>query len=140
MTTATTKRRLIQISKEQEERMAAQAHAKAQAFTNEANMIQARRCEVMVALMSAETTKNGIDALTPERIEACRQAAHRAVDADAKQKFTDLKALFKHVGLTGPQPHLSWAAAQVGVELFDPEEDAPLIIEPTPEQLVKVIQ
>lgn len=139
MVTRNTKR-LIQISREQEERMAAQAHQKAQAFTNEANMIQARRCEIMVALMAAETTKNGVASLTPERIEQCRQAAHVAVDKDANQKFSDLKLLFKECGLSGPQPHLEWAARQVGVQLFDPEEDAPLIVEPTPEQLVKVIQ
>lgn len=138
MTTKNTKR-LIHLSKEQEEKMAAQSAQKIQAFIGEANQIQARRCEVMVALLAAEVTKNGVAATTEVEVEKARTLAHLAVDADARQKWNDLKKLFVELGVHGPQPHLEWAAKQLGITLFDePAESEGVIIEATAAEVAKV--
>lgn len=133
-------KRLIHLTKEQEERMAAQSVQKIQAFVGEAAQVQGRRCEVMVALLTAHVTKKGIRSLQPKDIEACRQAAHIAVEADCRQKFSDLKSLFKELGITGPQPHLEWAAKQVGVTLFDLPPPTPIVQPVTVQDASKVIQ
>jgi len=116
-------KRLIQLSREQEERMAQQSVQKIQAFVGEANNVQARRCEVMVALLSAHTQHVGIQAVTTEDVATCKKAADLAVELDARQKFEELKRLFVELGIAGPQPHLEWAARQVGVTLFDEQPD-----------------
>ncbi len=138
-------KRLIQLSREQEEKMAAQAAQKVQNFVQEAAMIQGRRCEVMVALLAAQVTHAGVDALSESAIEKCRLAAHLAVAADARQKWSDLKLLFEELGINGPQPHLEWAAKQAGVTLFDAQpEESPIIqvtaVLPSNDELTKVVQ
>lgn len=131
-------KRMIHLSKEQEERIAAQSVQKIQAFIGEAAQIQSRRCEVMVALLSAAVTRDGVDKVN---VEKCRALAHEAVDADSRQKWTDLKALFAELAINGPQPHLEWAARQVGVVLFDNPPEEPNLIQPaTTTDLSKVIQ
>lgn len=136
------KKNLIHLSKEQEEKLAAQSHAKVQAFVNELNLVQSRRFELASALLIA---KAGRDNVGPEDVEACRALASEMVDADAKQKWSDLKAVFVDLNVQAPQPPLEFAAAKVGVTLFDvlPEEPAPLIINPSTEDmdaLTKVVQ
>lgn len=132
----------IILSREQEERHAAQAVQKVQAFVNEANNIQARRCEVMVALLTAHVTHAGARSgalgggTTQADVDRCRELAHYAVQEDAKQKFSDLKQLFAELGIKGPQPHLEWAAKTVGVTLFD----EPQLVQPVTAQGVEVIQ
>ncbi len=127
-------KRLIQLSKEQEERMAAQSVQKIQAFVNEASQIQSRRCEVAIGLLAAHVTARGIGATSNEDAVRCKELAEFIVEADARQKFTDLKKLFVELKINGPQPHLEWAAKQVGVTLFDePAAAERLIIEATVE-------
>lgn len=133
-------KRLIHISKEQEERMAAQSAQKIQAFAAEAAQVQGRRCELMGALLVAHVGKVGIDKLTDTDVETCRKTADLAVDLDSKQKWTGLKALFLELGVEGPQPHLEWAAKQVGVTLFDPPAEESLVQLATVEAVEKVIQ
>ncbi len=135
-------KRLIHLSKEQQEKMAAQSAQKIQAFIGEASQVQSRRFELASALLIAHVTKSGITETAADVVEQCRAVAALAVDADAKQKWSDLKVLFVEMGVAGPQPHLEWAAKQVGVTLFDEpveEEGASIIVPATPEQ-VKVIQ
>lgn len=112
-------KRLIQLTQEQEERMAAQSAQKIQAFVGELAQVQSRRCEVMVALLSSHVTKAGIQDVSDADVEACLRVAHKAVEADSRQKWADLKAMFSELGVHGPQPHLEWAAKRVGVELFE---------------------
>lgn len=136
-------KRLIHISKEQEERMAAQSAQKIQAFAAEAAQVQGRRCELMGALLVAHVQDSGVPGSTHDMeivVERCRNLAHIAVDADSRQKWTDLKALFLELGVEGPQPHLEWAAKQVGVTLFDEPAEEPLVQLATVEGVEKVIQ
>lgn len=134
-------KRLIHISKEQEERMAAQSAQKIQAFAAEAAQVQGRRCELMGALLVAHVTENGLPSNDFEGVvESARKLAHIAVDADSRQKWNDLKALFLELGVEGPQPHLEWAAKQVGVTLFDEPAEEPLVQLATVEGVEKVIQ
>lgn len=140
----------IILTREQKERHAAQAVQKIQAFVNEANNIQSRRCEVMVALLTAHVqhagarrSALGFGGTSKEDVDHCRLLAHYAVEEDAKEKFNDLKTLFAELGIQGPQPHLEWAAAQVGITLFDqpaPPADEPKLIQPATIQAVPELQ
>lgn len=137
------KKRLIHVTKEQEERMAQQAHAKVQAYVNELNQIQARRFELATALLIADVTKNGLGVTSQVKdlaVSTARELAAEMVEADAKQKWEGLKALFVELAVPGPQDALEWAAKQVGVTLFDvlPEEPDNLIVEPTIADVAKV--
>jgi hypothetical protein len=118
MTTKNEKKRII-LSQAQRENMAAQSHQKNQAFVGELNMVQSRRFEVGVALLAAHVTAKGAAATSLEDLQQCRHLAEQFVQLDAVQKWTGLKALAAEVGIEGPQPHLEWAAKQVGVELFE---------------------
>lgn len=131
-------KRLIHVTKEQEERMAQQSHAKVQTFVNEANQIQARRFELSSALLIAEVTRNGSLSTSSSDVDRCRSLASKMVGDDSFQKWTDLKALFVELDVRGPQPALEWAAKQAGVTLFDPLPEAPeesLIIDPATEDM-----
>lgn len=121
----------IILSQAQREKMAEETGAKNQRFLGELNMIQSRRFECALTLLGAHVTRNGAMATTSEDVEQCRKLADALVQADAVQKWSGFKALAKEVGIEGPQPHLEWAAAQVGVEIFDPPEPESLIIAPT---------
>lgn len=135
-------KRLIHVTKEQEERMAQQAHAKVQAYVNELNQMQARRFELATALLIADATKNGLGYTDGGAavVETARSVASAMVEADAKQKWEGLKALFAELSVPGPQDALEWAAKQVGVTLFDvlPEAPESLIVAPTIEAIEKV--
>lgn len=119
-------KRLIHLTREQEERIAAQSAQKIQAFVNELNQVQARRCEVMTGLLIAHVTHHGVADIGPDAVEKCQKLAHALVDADARQKWSDLKGVFAELGIKGPQPHLEFAAKRVGVILFDELVDAEL--------------
>ena len=114
MTTKNQKRRII-ITKEQEEKMAAMSAQKIQAFLGELAQVQSRRVDLLSLIVSAQVTHGGIGAVNFEETFAL---AKSLVDADSRQKWTELAALFAEMAVEGPQPHLEWAAAKVGVELF----------------------
>ncbi len=124
MVTKNEKRRII-LSKEQEEKHAAMSAQKAQAFVGELNMIQARRYETALTLLGAQVTHAGVASTTIEDVAKCRTLADELIRADAVQKWTGLKTLAAAVGIEGPQPHLEWAARQVGVQLF--EDSSPIL-------------
>lgn len=129
-------KRLIHLSKEQEERMAQQKQQTIQNFVNELNQVQARRFELGSALMISQAQYGGVESVD---VDACRAKAYTAVEADAKQKWALLKALFAEMGVQGPVPSLEWAARQCGIELFE----APSLIEVAKlntESLTAVIQ
>lgn len=132
-------KRLIHVTREQEEKMATQRIQGIQQFVGEAAQIQARRCEMTMALLTAHATRNGIGGTSAADAEACRQLAHLVVDSDSRQKWTDLKALFVELGVRGPQPHLEWSAKQCGVVLFD-EPVQSIVQEATPAELLSVVQ
>lgn len=133
-------KRLIHVTKEQEERMAAESHAKVQAHVNELNQVQSRRFELSVGLLIAEVTRAGFPVDNATMVANCRALASEMVEADARQKWTDLKALFEELGVRGPQDALEWGAKQRGVTLFDPLPERPesLIVAPTIEAIEKV--
>ena len=95
---------------------------KVQAFVNEANNVQSRRCEVMVALLTAQAGGRLLRRRRARRqliADHCRPWQHyAAVEEDAREVATSKTP--RRFGIRGPQPHLEWAAAQVGVQLFDP--------------------
>lgn len=131
-------KRLIQLTREQEERMAAQSVQKVQTFVSEAAQIQSRRCEFLVTIVNAQVMYGGVDSVD---LAACHLLANQAVEVDARQKWADLKALFTELGIHGPQPHLEWAAKQVGVTLFEALPEAPMLItQPSTEDILKVVQ
>lgn len=140
MVTKREKNRII-LSQEQQERMAQQSAQKIQQFANELSQVQSRRLELTGSLLTAHVTKHGIRDTTPADVKACVEMAHAAVEADSLQKWTGIKALFAELGVHGPQPHLEWAAKKVGIVLFEEQaEDAPLIVSPGAEDVLKVIQ
>lgn len=132
-------KRLIHLSKEQEEKIASQKHQMIQNFVNELNQVQSRRFELGSALMISQAQYGGVESVD---VEGCRMKAQDAVDADAKQKWAGLKSLFAEMGVRGPIPALEWAAKQCGVTLFDPLPEAPLVevAKLDIESLSKVIQ
>lgn len=140
MTTFKTKR-LIQMSKEQEEKLANQRAESIQRYTNELAQVQGRRCELFAALLQAEITKNGAASIDAMGLACIHKLATDAMTLDTRQKWEGLRDLFNEMGFEGPQPHLAWAAKKSGVELFPAEtEDKPLIQPPTVDDLVKVVQ
>lgn len=120
-------KRMIQLTREQEERMAAQSAQKIQAFANELAQVQSRRCELAAALLTAHVTLRGLDGTPMIFVASARQLATEAIREDSAQKWGAIKAMFAELGVEGPQPHLEWAAMQVGVKLFDPPPEKPLI-------------
>jgi len=123
MTTKNEKKRII-LSQAQRENMAAQSAQKIQAFCSELAQVQSRRFDISNLVISAQVQFGGVDSVDVEKVRALSQ---KLVDMDSKQKWSDLKALFEEMGVEGPQPHLEWAAKQVGVQLF---ESASLILAP----------
>ncbi len=96
--------------------MAAQSAQKIQAFCSELAQVQSRRFDISNLVISAQVQFGGVDSVDLDKV---RELSQRLVDEDSRQKWRDLKALFKEMGVEGPQPHLEWAAKQVGIELFD---------------------
>ena len=129
----------IYLTDKQKAQIAAQAHAKVQAFTNEANQVQSRRFELASALLIAQA---GREAVGIADVAHARLIASELVNADAVQKWSDLKALFAELGMNEPQPPLEWAAKQVGVTLIEalPDEPESLILTADSATLEKVIQ
>ncbi len=127
MTTKNEKKRII-LSNEQRQKMADESAAYHQRFTGELNMVQSRRFEAALTLLGASVTKNGAAATTEADVEKCRALADQLVHSDAVQKWNGFRAMVVDLSMEGPQPHLEWAARQVGVELFPPESP---ILSPT---------
>ncbi len=136
MTTKNEKRRII-LTKEQEEKMAAQSAERVQAFANELGQVQSRRLELTTLIIQAEVTKNGAASMTPEVVAKCSEVARATIEGDSLQKWTDIKALFAELGVHGPQAHLEWAAKRVGVTLF--ETDDTLIQPATVKGLIETV-
>ena len=138
-------KRLIHVTKEQEERMARQSHERIQNFVNELNQMQARRFELTSGIVLASVTRDGLPGGETDRVAMVNEAralANQVVESDAKQKWEALKSLFVELNVPAPQPPLEWAAKQVGVTLFDvlPEEPEAMIVAPSTEELIKVTQ
>lgn len=115
MTTKNEKRRII-ITKEQEEKMSAQSAQKIQAFLTELAQTQSRRCDLLGLIVSAQVTHGGVASVIVDDVEKLADVLERN---NSKTKWTELRALFAEMGVEGPQPHLEWAAKQVGVRLFE---------------------
>ncbi len=109
-------KRLIHVTKEQEEKMAQQSAQKIQAYCSELAQVQSRRFDISNLIISAQVQFAGVDSVDVDKVRALSQ---KLVDDDSRAKWTDLKALFAEMGVEGPQPHLEWAAKQVGVTLFE---------------------
>lgn len=128
------KKRII-LSQAQRESMAAQSAQKIQAFCSELAQVQSRRFDISNLIISAQVQFAGVDSVDTAKVRALAQ---KLVDEDSTQKWSDLRALFAEMGVEGPQPHLKWAAKQVGVTLFP---EASLILAPDVETSEgKVIQ
>jgi len=123
MTTKNEKRRII-LSKEQEEKHAAQSAQKIQAYCSELAQTQSRRCDLLGLIVSAQVTHGGVSSVIVDDVEKLANTLERN---NSRTKWTELRALFAEMGVEGPQPHLEWAAKQVGVQLF---ETASLILAP----------
>ncbi len=120
----------IILSEAQRQNMAEQSSQRAQRFLGELNMIQSRRFEVALTLLGAHVTGKGAAATTNEDIAKVRALADELIRADAVQKWTGFRDMAEEVGIEGPQPHLEWAAKQVGVVIWEPEEEESLILSP----------
>lgn len=131
MTTKNEKKRIF-VTQEQQERMAAQSAQKIQAFANELSQVQSRRLELTGGLLTAHVTKHGLRDTTPADVQSAVLLAGEAVRLDSVQKWTGIAALFAELGVEGPQPHLEWAAKQVGVVMFPDAKPA------EPERLVSL--
>ncbi len=120
--TTKNQKRLIHVTKEQEERMAAQSAQKIQAYCSELAQVQSRRFDISNLVISAQVQHGGVASVD---VDAVRALSQKLVDDDSRQKWADLKALFVEMGVEGPQPHLEWAAKQVGIDLF--EKPSPIL-------------
>lgn len=118
-------RRII-LTKEQEAKIADQAQAHVQRYTNELSQVQARRVDLFSLILSAAVQNKGT--LSNAEVDRCHEIATYAVELDSRQKWTDLKEMLREQGVSGPQPHLEWAARKVGVDLFD--APSPIIAAP----------
>ena len=120
----------IILSQAQREQMAEQSGQRNQRFVGELNMIQSRRFECALTLLGAHVTAKGVGEVTVADVEKCRTLAAALVQADAVQKWSGFRDMAEEVGIEGPQPHLEWAAKQVGVVLWEPDEEESMILSP----------
>lgn len=135
----TKKRSSIIVPSEIKQKMADRDAGKIQAFTNELGQVQSRRLELTTMLLQAAVTHSGLPKTDVEATALAKEAAflaNEAVALDCREKWSALRDLFAEMKFEGPQPHLEWAAKQVGVTLFEESE----ILEPSADEIAKVIQ